>query len=41
MPSKKTIEGMFDSIAKDYDSLNHIMSLSIDKIWRKKAIREI
>lgn len=41
MPSKKTIEGMFDSIAKDYDSLNHIMSLSIDKIWRKKAIRKI
>ena len=32
---------MFDSIAKDYDSLNHIMSLSIDKIWRKKAIRKI
>lgn len=41
MPSKKIIEGMFDSIAKDYDSLNHIMSLSIDKIWRKKAIRKI
>ena len=32
---------MFDSIAKDYDSLNHIMSLSIDRIWRKKAIRKI
>ncbi|MBP3270549.1 MAG: bifunctional demethylmenaquinone methyltransferase/2-methoxy-6-polyprenyl-1,4-benzoquinol methylase UbiE [Bacteroidales bacterium] len=41
MPSKKIIEGMFDSIAKDYDSLNHIMSLSIDKIWRRKAIRKI
>ncbi len=41
MPSKEKIEGMFDSIAKDYDSLNHIMSLSIDKIWRRKAIKKI
>ena len=32
---------MFDNIAKDYDSLNHIMSLSIDKIWRRKAIKII
>lgn len=32
---------MFDNIAKDYDSLNHIMSLSIDKIWRRKAIKKI
>ena len=41
MPSKAKIEGMFDNIAKDYDSLNHIMSLSIDKIWRRKAIKKI
>ena len=41
MPSKEKIEGMFDNIAKDYDSLNHIMSLSIDKIWRRKAIKII
>ena len=41
MPSKEKIEGMFDNIAKDYDSLNHIMSLSIDKIWRRKAIKRI
>ncbi|MBQ6178713.1 MAG: bifunctional demethylmenaquinone methyltransferase/2-methoxy-6-polyprenyl-1,4-benzoquinol methylase UbiE [Bacteroidales bacterium] len=41
MPSKQKIEGMFDNIAKDYDSLNHIMSLSIDKIWRRKAIKKI
>ena len=41
MPSKEKIEGMFDNIAKDYDSLNHIMSLSIDKIWRRKALKKI
>ena len=32
---------MFDSIAGDYDSLNHILSLDIDKIWRKKALKRI
>ena len=41
MPSKEKIEGMFDSIAKDYDSLNHVLSLSIDKIWRRKALKKI
>lgn len=32
---------MFDSIAGNYDRLNHILSLDIDKSWRKKAVREI
>ena len=32
---------MFDSIAGDYDSLNHILSLDIDKIWRKRALKQI
>ncbi len=32
---------MFNSIAGDYDSLNHILSLDIDKIWRKKALKVI
>lgn len=32
---------MFNSIAKDYDRLNHIMSLGIDKIWRKRGIRAV
>ena len=32
---------MFDNIAPDYDRLNHILSLDIDRIWRKKAVREI
>ena len=41
MPSKKKVEEMFDSIAKDYDSLNHVLSLSIDKIWRRKALKKI
>ena len=32
---------MFDDIAPSYDRLNHLMSLGIDKIWRKKALKEI
>ncbi|MBU8891638.1 MAG: bifunctional demethylmenaquinone methyltransferase/2-methoxy-6-polyprenyl-1,4-benzoquinol methylase UbiE [Bacteroidales bacterium] len=30
---------MFNNIARRYDFLNHFLSLGIDKIWRKKAIR--
>ena len=32
---------MFNSIAEDYDKLNHIMSLDIDKTWRKRALKRI
>ena len=32
---------MFDSIAASYDKLNHIMSLDVDKIWRRHALKYI
>lgn len=32
------VEKMFDNIAPTYDNLNHVLSLGIDKIWRRKAI---
>ncbi len=36
---KKTqVALMFNNIAKRYDFLNHLLSLGIDKLWRKKAI---
>ena len=41
MAKKEKIKSMFDNIAPDYDKLNHIMSLNIDKGWRRKAVREI
>ena len=41
MPKKEKIEQMFNDIAPSYDRLNHLMSLVIDNIWRKKAIKEI
>jgi len=36
---KQQVEQMFDNIAPRYDFLNHFLSLGIDKLWRKKAIR--
>ena len=32
---------MFDNIAPTYDKLNHIMSLNVDKLWRRHALKEI
>ncbi|GAB3648207.1 bifunctional demethylmenaquinone methyltransferase/2-methoxy-6-polyprenyl-1,4-benzoquinol methylase UbiE [Echinicola sediminis] len=37
---KKTqVAKMFNNISKRYDLLNHMLSLGIDIIWRKKAIK--
>jgi demethylmenaquinone methyltransferase/2-methoxy-6-polyprenyl-1,4-benzoquinol methylase len=41
MPKKEKIQQMFDDIAPSYDQLNHLMSLGIDRIWRRKALKEI
>ena len=32
---------MFDNIAPTYDRLNHILSFSIDKIWRRRVVRKV
>lgn len=36
---KQQVARMFDSISGKYDFLNHFLSLGIDRIWRRKAIR--
>jgi demethylmenaquinone methyltransferase/2-methoxy-6-polyprenyl-1,4-benzoquinol methylase len=36
---KKQVAQMFNNISARYDFLNHLLSLGIDKLWRKKAIR--
>lgn len=41
MAKKDGVKKMFDNIAKDYDKLNHVLSLNIDKVWRKKAVCEL
>lgn len=38
---KADVQQMFDSIAPKYDFLNHFLSLGIDRLWRRKAIRII
>src|SRR5690606_17000199 len=35
---KEQVANMFDNISKRYDLLNHVLSIGIDVIWRKKAI---
>ena len=36
---KEEVAEMFNNISKRYDFLNHFLSLGIDKIWRRKAIK--
>ena len=36
---KEQVTEMFDSIAPRYDFLNHFLSMGIDIIWRRKAIK--
>ena len=38
---KKESHKIFDSIAPTYDSLNHILSLGIDILWRKKLTAKL
>ncbi len=38
---KQEVAEMFDNISKKYDFLNHFLSLGIDKIWRRKAVRQL
>jgi demethylmenaquinone methyltransferase/2-methoxy-6-polyprenyl-1,4-benzoquinol methylase len=32
------IAGMFDSIARRYDALNHLLSAGLDRRWRRRAV---
>lgn len=39
MEEKQHIGQLFDRIAGTYDGLNHGLSLSIDKVWRRKTVK--
>jgi len=41
MPKKENIREMFDNISPDYDHLNHLMSMNVDKSWRRRALKYI
>ncbi|MDA9634669.1 ubiquinone/menaquinone biosynthesis methyltransferase, partial [bacterium] len=38
---KNQVKHMFNMIASKYDLLNHTLSLGMDYVWRKKAIKKI
>ena len=38
---KDEVGQMFDDIAGKYDLLNHLLSLGIDRLWRRRAIKII
>ena len=41
MPKKENVREMFDNIAPTYDKLNHVLSMNVDKLWRRHALKEI
>lgn len=38
---KEEVAEMFNNISAKYDFLNHFLSLGIDKLWRKKAVKQL
>ncbi|NKB68187.1 MAG: bifunctional demethylmenaquinone methyltransferase/2-methoxy-6-polyprenyl-1,4-benzoquinol methylase UbiE [Candidatus Latescibacteria bacterium] len=38
---KQRIQGMFNSIARRYDLLNHLLSGGIDRYWRWRALKSV
>lgn len=38
---KQNIGALFNRIADTYDRLNHVLSLNIDKRWRRKAVKQL
>lgn len=40
-PEASGIKALFNGIAEDYDRLNHLLSLGIDRTWRRRALKRI
>lgn len=38
---KEQVHEMFDAIAPRYDLLNHVLSGNIDRLWRRRTVREV
>jgi demethylmenaquinone methyltransferase/2-methoxy-6-polyprenyl-1,4-benzoquinol methylase len=39
--STSSVAAMFNSIAPSYDFLNHLLSLGIDKLWRRRLVKRL
>lgn len=41
MPQKESVKAMFNEISGKYDFLNHFLSFGIDRLWRKRLVKEM
>ena len=41
MPQKESVRAMFNEISGKYDFLNHFLSFGIDRLWRKRLVKEL
>lgn len=39
--NRREVRAMFNDIAPKYDLLNHVLSLSIDKLWRRNTVKVV
>jgi len=39
MPDRQTVRDLFAQIARRYDLLNHVLSCSIDRLWRRRLVK--
>lgn len=40
-PDPRHVRAMFGGIARRYDLLNHLLSLNLDRTWRRRAAKEL